>query len=122
MTLTGQPIADTQLVLLPRNGGFDFPQWHLITAAALQPHSPGVSHGYGQRQRAAPSRFFVLLLVSFVQLTDTVKAQRQQSRTRLIFQFGNENSHGIHRNVGLDKEMPPFSHKTCEASLEHAVY
>lgn len=40
---------------------FDFPQWHLITVAELQLHSPGVSHGQSQRQRAAPFSFIHLL-------------------------------------------------------------
>lgn len=35
----------------PGMEGFDFPHWHLITVAALQLHSPGVSHGQSQRRR-----------------------------------------------------------------------
>lgn len=45
-------------VLLRQNGGFDFPQWHLITVTALQLHSSEVSHG--QRQSAAPFSFYAL--------------------------------------------------------------
>lgn len=51
---------------------FDFPQWHLITVAEMQLHSPGVSHGQSQRQRAAPFSF-IHLLGSLIQLTDCKK-------------------------------------------------
>lgn len=80
-------------VLLPQNGGFDFPQWRLITvavAAAAFPRSE--SRPAPEGKRAAPFQFFVLSLVSFIQLTDGFKKKTDQQTqnslgTRLFFFF-----------------------------------
>lgn len=81
-------------MLLPQNGGFDFPHWHVIVVTALQLHSPGLSHGPGPEAKSCTFLFFVLSPLSFIQQTNKddpkKKTHTESSGTHLLNVKGKE--------------------------------
>lgn len=64
--------------LLPQNGGFDFPQWHLITVAVLQLAFPRSESRPEPEAKSCTFSVFVRSLVSFIQLTDGIKTDQNK--------------------------------------------